>query len=1028
MRFLRFSLFSGVVALLVQAPGYSSDSPSCVNFDLSGEMSLLTFEPGTSKTALTAFSADRKRLVVVDPTGVTSFEIASGKKKKLSAKDVYLTAQSPDGKILEVLNPKTHELTIWDVEKNKKTKGKYQPSTAKTQSESSVESATKAVSPNGQSAAVLTGEEIQLADTVSGKTRGVSIAVRDLQDLKFLDNERILVQTGTELKVISPAALCVNRARIADSDSCATCQVPSTTVSSVDNLEAIHRTRLCDSEYHRADWAKNSDIPASGVYSREQIKRVLQELAKPGAFVPEKHLPVFMGALETGLGKEDPDLVYHAFAGVLTTHPKLFEQLVKKYSVFDDLRPRGQKACRSEKENKKVQQALQNYINSADAIALGRDLDSKKRTAQPAPKFFLTVGSEIKKNQTRSWAEQKCKMLYDKVQIVTDQPVDTACAAEHVDPNLSQTIQRMQVSGKYGYQVGFHEKADGTVDFKVIDWKEKTDRPLGERYKFTLSDPKQAEQTTQRFVKQVVKFDKNRRVVEELALLNGLKLSKRLKINPETGEYFDRQTSKKVQFEEAYKIFQQEDPKQKNYLLAATEISLILGSAMIDYYMPSAQENVNATDWQFTFWESLRKKVLSTEGMRFDDNRASVNIGHALAGTGYYLPCRTNNLTAMESFGCAILASYFWEVFGEYREIWGINDMIITPIGGVAIGEPLYQHGHFFNRGSGTLLNKFGIAIFGGFEAVNNWFNGTKTQRAEEVDKFGFPTDVWHQFQLSGGYALQSRSDTKGDQSAPSVALETQILNQTTYDKEGKTTEVFRDTLYSKIKSRFTMSPDEVQELEVMTKAVLAGYYKQNTKLDEKSKLSGYSFFIGPATGVDLRQQSIGGVRKDMVATVNVLGSTIDVTGYKNGVRMRFTLDVFGDFAMVRSYAIDDYAKENGRDGLPSVLKLRDYYYAGGVTSAAAASVSYKDLELTAEYKKQYLKGIDGSDRFQESIARPIRKNDDLTSAKLGLAYKITDNIRIKTSAEWLERRSFLDRYSKGVKTKRYLGELEFLF
>ena len=1022
-------------------------APGCANFDLSEENTLLNLKPGTSNEILTVFSDDRSRLTVMDSKGATSFDVKSGQSRKLELGNIYLTQSSPDGKMLSFFDPRKKETIVWDLVKDKKSRTKSSGKTGSIRKviASSIDIRKTAeglqvgkfqiklapgaepqwvVNPSGQTVAVTTGKDVQLIDIGTGKVQSVRTGARDIEAMEFFDDHRILLQTGTQLKVITPASFCVPRMRVSTAKDCAECLAGYSDISDVRDIEAVHRNGLCDSEYVRSRWAKESTLPGEGSFTAEQLKRMLLELAKPGAFLPEKHLPALVAAFDAGIQNSEPDLTLHALAGIFTTDPEVYEQLTDQYTSLGGLKPKGLKACRSEKENGRVQKALETYIRNSDLIALGREVDPKRRSSQPAPRFVLTVGSDLKEHQTGEWAAKKCQMIHEKVQLATDQPVDTACAAENVDQKLAQTVEQKKLSGRYGYLLGYHELKDGTLSYEVADWKQKYEKPLGQGVKFTLLDPSKDEQITHKLVKQVVTFDRNRRAVQELALLNGLKLSKRLTINAETGEYFDRQTSKKLDFENAYKLFEQEDPKQKNYLLGASEIALILGASMADYYTLSAE--INKVDWQFGFWEGMRKKLIGTEGMRFDDNRSSLNIGHALAGTGYYIPCRTNNLSAMESFGCALIASYFWETFGEFREIWSINDMITTPVGGLAIGEPLYQNGKFFSRGSGGMLNSFGKAIFGGPQAINNWFNGIKSKPAEEVDEFGFPTDVWHQFSISAGYGTQSRSDKKGSEGTASVGFETQILNQSTYDKAGKADEIFKDTMYSKIKGR--LSVGQMTDLEVMTKTVLAGYYKQDTKLDEKGKLSGYSFLIGPSTGVDLRQQKVKGGAEDMVATVNVLGSTIDVTGYKNGVRMRATLDVYGDFAMVRSYAIDDYARDSGREGLPSVLKLNDYYHAGGATVAASGSVSYKNLELSAEFKKQYLKGIDGSDRFQESIARPIKKTDELTSAKLAAALKLTNHIRVKTSAELLERRSNLDKYSKDVKTKRYLGELEFLF
>ena len=1058
------------ISLGLLTPFSSFGANPCVEFDFSTEQELMKLEPGSSKDTLTAYSDDHSRLVVANEAGVVAYDIQSGKKQKLSLKNSYLAGGSPDGKKWVLINDKKAKIVVWDVEKNKTSEFPLNDKDAfagakisadgktlihklsngdvreielatgkeiikKAASEETFDVAVPArsgstkqtMSPDQKSVVVHTSEGIRLVDTATGITHSLAYGGPGTSDVSFYDNKRLLVQTGTQIKLIKPEFSCADHNRQVSREECSSCSSNhgSSPEDALKPFRELKKSALCSADYDPKDWETENPIPATGAIPRDSAVKMLMQLQKPGAFVPEEHLPILMAIFDSDLPKKEPDHTAQALAGIFTTHPRVYERLMQLYPVLSELKPQGMKACRSEKEESRVKAALDQSVRTANL-----ELAANSQNRFTVPNLFVTVGSAQKAHQTRAWADKKCRLFYDAVQVVSKDVSDVACASENLDPNLARTVENNRNSGKYKFRVGLYENKDGTSSFQVTDWTDKNaDQLLSQKLNLSLQNPKTQiteTQAVQKLVKKIGDYNANSRSLKELALLAGISASKRLTVDPKTGEYFDKQTSKTVSLDEAYRIFETEDPRQKHYLRAAGEVALLLGSAMVDYYYFSAE--ANQADWQFRFKEAMKKKLLSTQGMRFDDNRGSVNIGHSLAGTGYYLPCRTNNLSSSESFMCAIMASYFWELIGEYREVWSINDMIVTPVGGLAIGEPLYQLGRFFNRGGNTVTNKLLSSAFGGTEKVNNWLNNIRPKSATDQDEFGFPTDVWHQFKLSAGYGHQSTSDQPGKHPAYGVGLDTEIINHPTFDKEGTSTDLFKDTMESKLRAKMTFSDGAMRDLDIMTKAVLAGYYKQNTKLDEKNRLNGYTFFVGPSVGVDLRQQNIGSQAKDMVATVNVLGSTVDVTAYNKGVRSRLTLDVYGDFAMVHSYAIDDYVKDNGREGLPSVLKLNDYYYATGVTAKAEASVSYKDLELSAEFKKQYLNGINGSDRYQEQVTKPIAKNDELTSGKLGLAYRLTDHIRVKTSAELLDRKSNLDKYSKGVKTKRYLGELEFLF
>ena len=64
---------------------------------------------------------------------------------------------------------------------------------------------------------------------------------------------------------------------------------------------------------------------------------------------------------------------------------------------------------------------------------------------------------------------------------------------------------------------------------------------------------------------------------------------------------------------------------------------------------------------------------------------------------------------------------------------------------------------------------------------------------------------------------------------------------------------------------------------------------------------------------------------------VHVFGPSMELASFHRAGYVRLGLDVFGDFAMVRSYAFDEYKKNHRIDNIKSVLMKENYYYAYGV-------------------------------------------------------------------------------------------------
>src|SRR2546430_14045151 len=82
---------------------------------------------------------------------------------------------------------------------------------------------------------------------------------------------------------------------------------------------------------------------------------------------------------------------------------------------------------------------------------------------------------------------------------------------------------------------------------------------------------------------------------------------------------------------------------------------------------------------------------MTLKAWSWDASAFETNFGaHPLAGTFYYTTARSNRSSPIESLAWASLASLTWEV-AEFPEHVSFNDLMVTPIAGASIGEPLVQ-------------------------------------------------------------------------------------------------------------------------------------------------------------------------------------------------------------------------------------------------------------------------------------------------------------------------------------------------
>ena len=138
-----------------------------------------------------------------------------------------------------------------------------------------------------------------------------------------------------------------------------------------------------------------------------------------------------------------------------------------------------------------------------------------------------------------------------------------------------------------------------------------------------------------------------------------------------------------------------------NHKRAGLQIGAAMGVGAIWY---QSQIELNKLDFDFdrTFSDQWRR-LSTTSGYRFDDNNTTLNVGHAFMGSIYHQFARANGGSMAEALLFDFVTSSTWELTVEHREVVSINDTIVTSLGGVALGEGLFQMGEYFARSEPTV-------------------------------------------------------------------------------------------------------------------------------------------------------------------------------------------------------------------------------------------------------------------------------------------------------------------------------------
>jgi len=172
----------------------------------------------------------------------------------------------------------------------------------------------------------------------------------------------------------------------------------------------------------------------------------------------------------------------------------------------------------------------------------------------------------------------------------------------------------------------------------------------------------------------------------------------------------------------------------RNFAAPATALMALF------FAMPTDQ-----TGWEeFTFSEILEKyNGHISEGPKLDKNQWAYNwIGHPYTGAVYYSIARHAGLSRKSSLGYSFLMStFYWEYgFEAIAEVPSIQDLIITPLLGAALGEAFLMTENLIKRNNNQVLgsNFLGsTALFvlnpteGVFNVIDNMFHNNPVKETE---------------------------------------------------------------------------------------------------------------------------------------------------------------------------------------------------------------------------------------------------------------------------------------------------------
>jgi hypothetical protein len=449
------------------------------------------------------------------------------------------------------------------------------------------------------------------------------------------------------------------------------------------------------------------------------------------------------------------------------------------------------------------------------------------------------------------------------------------------------------------------------------------------------------------------------------------------KIDPKTDEVLtDKSADQNIKVNDINPDTTLENPGKKNFLAASLEIGAILLAGDLAYYFNG---KIIKKDYAFSTNETFMKRFTTTETLTFDTNPMQTNaVAHPIAGTAYYLIARSNGFNSMESFAFSFVSSAVWEYFCEFKEITSVNDMIVTPVGGMAFGESIYQFAAYFAADSSGFFSDF----------VNTWIlDGRNYYRGAHVNG-GFTSLVWNDMKLFTGGGTTDKNEE-----FINFGIDLEMYGIKRFNRSGKTSGVLFNGPYSKILLNSKINDYGLKEFQLYSETALIAYVNQHLHTEE-DVTSGYAVYIGINSAFDYKKFKTGDFMDELGIT-HIAGPVADIFLKFMSAQIRMRLAAFGDFACVQSFGLAPYLDSHPNENLQNrgayVTAEQGYYYGKGATADALISAQWKNFEIGSRFIYHHYNSLNvHQDRYPESND-PIKMKDVRSELKSWLQFNFPE-------------------------------------
>jgi hypothetical protein len=454
--------------------------------------------------------------------------------------------------------------------------------------------------------------------------------------------------------------------------------------------------------------------------------------------------------------------------------------------------------------------------------------------------------------------------------------------------------------------------------------------------------------------------------------------------------------------------------RDPSYWRAAGEMVLFLGIGTAWYWI---ERDRNAFDWDFQGW----RQRFDEESYRFDNNPFQVNfMGHALSGLTYYGMSRANDLGVLASFAYTFMASWMWEFVIEFKERVSINDQIVTPMAGMAVGEFFYKLSRYVTSAPGgggrkhrALKWSVGLGV-----AAHDWLDGRAPPHEDlPADERGFGTDISARFRFA--YGAGAARPSEGAQFAVhELAFDGTLVSLPGYLRPGHYGLFFTDANVSSMRVRLRFA-SEGRGGEMDGDAILLGYHRQAIAEGRRGQW-GQATTVGMNVSYLYRREEYDAF-VDRLAITGLPGLALDVHLFAGPALFRIGARLNGDFAGVHSQAYPAWDVRYPGEHPKTILRREQYYYGWGGTGRWLFEVRLPYVELGAAVRYGAWRSQEGLDRSQADVTVDVRARDRALDVEAWLRVVPFDfGLFLEASCELRRRWSWVESFTADRELVRY--------